>query len=451
VTQDPRRGLPGVDRLLGMPEVELWTHRWGRGRVTNALRHIIAESRQEGGSAEVEEILARCEDRLVAADRPGLRRLINGTGVILHTNLGRAPLAAAATRAIDEIARGYTNLEFDVTTGARGDRYEHCRDLVAELVGSEDAIVVNNNAAAVVLVVNEFARGGEVIVSRGELVEIGGSFRIPEMIERAGARLVEVGTTNRTRIRDYRGALTSETGLILKVHPANYRIEGFAETTELDELVELGREAGVPVAWDLGSAMPSTHLPQALRGAPPSDSGADLVMWSGDKLLGGPQAGIVHGATERVARLRANPLLRTYRVDKLTLAALEATLRLWRDPDAAFEGIPSARMMTTPAADIRERAEASRERLPEELRDRVSVQGMESLVGAGSVPGVAIDSFGWAVEGNAAQIGEACRLDEPGLIGRVADDRFLVDFRCIMDTELEEVVGVVTRALRAHG
>jgi L-seryl-tRNA(Ser) seleniumtransferase len=438
-----------VDALLNLPAVDGWTAEWGRTRVADSLRRAVSDSRDGAESADVEDILARAHRFLVASQRPGLRKLLNGTGVVLHTNLGRAPLADEAIRAITDIAGGYSNLEFDTSTGRRGDRYGHCRELIADLTGSEDAIVVNNNAAAVVLTVNELALGREVIVSRGELVEIGGSFRIPEMIERAGARLVEVGTTNRTRIQDYRQALGPDTGMILKVHPANYRIEGFAETTDLDSLLTLGREAGVPVAWDLGSAAPIVALPERIQGTTPSGSAADLVMWSGDKLLGGPQAGIIHGKADLVGRLRANPLLRTYRVDKVTLAALEATLQLWRDPDTARAGIPSIRMMAASAAELRRVAEAGLEHVSSEVRHLVAVEEMVSLVGAGSAPGVTIESVGWVVEGRASMLDLACRGDSPGLIGRVADGRFLVDFRCIVEEEIEEVAGIVTRALRS--
>lgn len=450
MTEDPRRSLPGVDRLLGLPEVQDWVSIWGRTQVTEALRHAVSESRVGSESVAADDILSRTHLSLIASDKPGLRRLINGTGVVLHTNLGRAPMAAAALQAITDIAGAYTNLEFDTSTGRRGDRYGHCRALIAELTGSEDAIVVNNNAAAVVLTVNEFALGREVIVSRGELVEIGGSFRIPEMIERAGARLVEVGTTNRTRIKDYRRAIGPETGMILKVHPANYRIEGFAETTDLQALVALGSETGVPVAWDLGSAAPAEALPGRIQGEAPGGSGADLVMWSGDKLLGGPQAGIIHGKSAFVERLRANPLLRTYRVDKVTIAGLEATLRLWRDPDTARAGIPGVGMMSTPAAEVRSRAEASLAHMPEGLRQFVTVEDMDSLVGAGSAPGLTIESAGWAVQGGASALESACRAASPGLIGRVADGRFLVDFRCIGEQEVEEVAAIVTEALSSQ-
>lgn len=449
-SDDPRRRLPSLDGLLGQPEVEAWSATWGRGRVAEALRQAVSESRDGRESTEVKEILGRALAALTEADRPGLRRVINGTGVVLHTNLGRAPLSAEAIRAIADVAGGYSNLEYETDTGSRGDRYDHCRILLRELTGAPDAIVVNNNAAAVVLSVNEFALGRDVLVSRGELVEIGGSFRIPEMIERAGARLVEVGTTNRTRIEDYRRAISDSTGLILKVHPANYRIEGFSESVALEELVSLGGEHAVPVAWDLGSAAPKNLLPERLQGPSPTAGAgarADLVMWSGDKLLGGPQAGIIHGQEAALARLRRNPLLRTYRVDKLTLAALEATLQAWRDPATARARIPIMRMLATPAEEVRDRAIAALEHLSPVARMRVTVEHMDSLVGAGTAPGQTIDSAGWTLEGHAAALDAVCRAACPALIGRVSDGRFRIDFRCIGGDDIPEVARIVGQAL----
>ena len=447
VSDDSRRRLPSLDSLLTRPEPDAWCRRWGRRRVADALREAVEESREGRTPGDVDTIVSRARDLLDEAMRPGLRRVINGTGVVLHTNLGRAPLSVAAVEAIARLAAGYSNLEYDAEQGGRGDRYDHCRGLLRKLTGSADAIVVNNNAAAVVLTVNEFARESEVLVSRGELIEIGGSFRIPEMIERAGARLVEVGTTNRTRIDDYRRAMGPETGLILKVHPANYRIEGFSETVELEALVALGTEFGVPVAWDLGSGAPTSVLPHAVQGPLPAGTGADLVMWSGDKLLGGPQAGIMHGKQEAVARLRGNPLLRAFRVDKLTLAALESTLQAWLDPDTARAEIPIVQMLVATEEEVRARASAASDRLPAAARSHVSVEEMESLVGAGSAPGETIASAGWVVSGSATALDHACRAGSPALVGRVSDGRFRIDFRCVLEAEVSDVVRIVTDAL----
>ncbi len=450
MTGDPRRSLPSLDSLLNRPEVDEWSVAWGRSRVAEALRLAVSEARNRQEATDVEAILSRAMKVLTEADQPGLQRVINGSGVVLHTNLGRAPLSSDAIQAMKEVAVGYSNLEFELETGTRGDRYDHCRKLLCELTGAQDAIVVNNNAAAVVLCVNEFALGRDVLVSRGELIEIGGSFRIPEMIERAGARLVEVGTTNRTRIDDYRRAISDSTGLILKVHPANYRIEGFVSSVNLEDLVQLGREQDVPVAWDLGSAAPASVLPEQLQGPLPAvgaDAQADLVMWSGDKLLGGPQAGVIHGQSTAVTRLRHNPLLRTYRVDKLTIAALEATLQAWRDPETARSRIPVVRMLAMPAEQVSERATAALEQLPAVARLRVTVESMDSLVGGGSAPGETIASAGWVIDGPAAKLDAFCRAGCRPVIGRVSENRFRLDFRCIGDDEIPEVARVVGEAL----
>jgi len=446
VTDDPRRQIPSLHRLLELPDVEDWSASWGRTRVAEAMRCAVSECRNRRETADEKAILGRALQLLTEADRPGLHRVINGSGVVLHTNLGRAPLSQDAIRSIAEVAAGYCNLEYDIETGVRGDRYDHCGGLLCELTGSEDAIVVNNNAAAVVLCVNEFALGRDVLVSRGELVEIGGSFRIPEMIERAGARLVEVGTTNRTRIDDYRRAICDSTALILKVHPANYRIEGFASSVDLNDLVDLGGEFDLPVAWDLGSAAPISVLPERIQG-PGAGARADLVMWSGDKLLGGPQAGIIHGRDAALARLRKNSLLRTYRVGKLTLAALEATLHAWRDPKTAVDRVPIIHMLAMSVEVVRDRAIDALGHLSSEAGHRVSVQSMDSLVGGGSAPGETISSAGWVIEGSAASLETACRTDRCHLIGRVSEGRFCLDFRCIGDDEVPEVARIIEEAL----
>lgn len=454
---DPRRSLPSVDRLLSRPEAEAAAARWGREPLTAALRAVLSDLRSESAEAAAElpdecEMLGRAVERLRAELAPGLHRVLNGTGIVLHTNLGRAPLADEAIAAMTDAAAGYTNLEYDEREGRRGDRYDHCGSLLCRVTGAESAIVVNNNAAAVVLAVNEFARGRDVLVSRGELVEIGGSFRIPEMIERAGARLVEVGATNRTRVADYRAALTPETGLLLKVHPANFRIEGFTESASLEDLGALSRETGVPLMWDLGSAAPAGVLPERLAGPAPSGSAAraaDVVSWSGDKLFGGPQAGILHGRSGAIGRLRVNPLLRAFRVDKLTLAALEATLRAWLDPALAARRLPGVRRLLEPGASVRARAEALRETVPAGVRDRIEIVTLASLVGAGSAPEQEIESAGWAIDGHAAALDEACRTSSPPLVGRVEGGRFLVDFRCLEGDDATEAAGIVGVALTA--
>jgi L-seryl-tRNA(Ser) seleniumtransferase len=384
--------------------------------------------------------------RTLSGDRPSLRPVVNGTGVILHTNLGRAPLAPAASSAAAEIAGGYSTLEYDLAAGARGDRYTHCRDLASQLTGAEASLVVNNNAAAVSLAINTLANGRDVIVSRGELVEIGGGFRLPEVIERSGAFLCAVGTTNRTRLEDYRRAITPSSGLLLKIHPSNYRVEGFVEETSLEDLVDLGRSAGVPVMHDLGSGLmfkegfPGLGEPSARASVA---SGADIVAWSGDKLLGGPQAGILQGRRATLDRLGSNPLLRAFRVDKMTLAALEATLRLYRSPERARRNIPVLRMLTETPEEVEARARAAHGELRPAAASLVSVVAMRAVLGGGTAPGFEIASAGWRLSGHAAALESELRSQDPPVIARIEGGSCLLDFRTVLEGEQ----GLLTRAV----
>jgi len=460
---DPRRDLPGVDRLLDEADTAAWFERWGRGPVVRALRDALSEVRAAlaeepavSEAPEPEALLSRARALLEARDRPSLRPVLNATGVVLHTNLGRAPLATAAIEAVARAGPAYSNLEYDLERGERGSRYEHCTDLLRELTGAEAALVVNNNAAAVALVVNELASGREVVVSRGELVEIGGSFRVPDIVDRAGARLREVGTTNRTRLEDYRAALGEGSGLLLKVHPSNYRVEGFVESVDLEDLAGLGREHDVPVVHDLGSGLLS---PDLLPGFPPEPSpagslaaGADLVTWSGDKLLGGPQAGVLAGRKDVVSRLRRNPLLRAFRVDKATLAALEATLKLYRNPELSAREVPTLRMLREPAASVEERARRALEGLDVPDGIAVEVRELRSVVGGGSFPGFDFPSAGWAVTGTGAGLLDAaCREGDPPLVGRIAGDAFLLDFRTLLPGQEAAARHVLAAALERVG
>ena len=455
---DLRRRIPSVDRLLADDRAREWSKSFGRETVKHALREVLEQHRSlaagGGDIPDSAEILKATATRLKEATAPALRPVLNGTGVVLHTNLGRAPLSTAAIDALGPIGGAYSNLEFDLAGGARGSRYAHCSGRLRELTGSEDALVVNNNAAAVALIVNEFALGRQVIVSRGELVEIGGSFRIPEIVERAGGSLKGVGTTNRTRIADYRDAIHGDVGLLLKVHPSNYRVRGFVEEVALPDLVRLGRGSGVPVANDLGSGLLLPELLPFLPGEPgPRDAaaaGADLVTWSGDKLLGGPQAGIIHGSSAAVARLRANPLLRTYRVDKLTLAALEATLLLYGHPEEAESRIPALAMLREPAESVEARAREARTLCPESLRSNVQIREMESVVGGGAYPETTLASAGWVVRGDRPDpVERRCRNADPPLIGRIEGDAFCVDFRTIMKGQEVAVARIISAALGA--
>jgi L-seryl-tRNA(Ser) seleniumtransferase len=365
--------------------------------------------------------------------RPRLRRTLNATGVVVHTNLGRAPLAEAALERVREVGRGYSNLEYDVTAGARGSRQDHVAAVLRRLTGAEAALVVNNNAAAVLLALAALAEGREVVVSRGELIEIGDGFRIPDVLARSGARLVEVGTTNRTRAADYEAAVGPETALLLRVHQSNFRVVGFAELPTVAELSRVARRHGVPLVNDLGSGV-LVDVPDEPAVRESLAAGADLVCFSGDKLLGGPQAGIVVGRAELVERLRRHPLQRALRADKLTLAALEGTLGLYLDPDRALREVPVLRMVLEPGASVRGRAE----RLAT-LVDG-SVEETVGRVGGGALPLTELPSFACAVEESLAG---PLRSGEPPVVGVVRDGRLLLDCRTLAESEVDEVAEAI--------
>jgi L-seryl-tRNA(Ser) seleniumtransferase len=463
---EPRRRIPGVDALLQSDAfVELLATR-PRSLVVKALRRVLEGIRAQlaagarAGAPQAPEIADAVRQELEAMGRPSLRRVINATGIPLHTNLGRAPFAAAAREALDIAARGYSNLEYDLERGARGSRHDHCSTLLVELTGAGGALVVNNNAAAVVLALNELAEGREAIVSRGELVEIGGSFRVPEIIAKSGARLVEVGATNRTHARDYEAAIGAETGVLLKVHRSNFQQSGFVAEVDVGRLVEIGRRHGVPVLHDLGSGLLSDSESGLGMPSEPSvdDSlaaGVDLITFSGDKLLGGPQAGLIVGRADLIERLRRNPLLRAVRVGKLTLAALEATLRLWRDGQTARAQVPAVAMIVAEGQALKARAEriaaTLRAAAPEAEID--VVPGL-SATGGGSYPGVELET--WAlrimVPGRTEQdLESACRRGTRPVIGRIKDGALLLDPRTVLADEEEEFIVNVSRALRVDG
>ena len=456
---DPRRSIPSVDSLLASHEFGPLLQRYPRTRVVEAARAAIGEARslvERGGAiADVAfpSLYARGAERaLAAADVPSLRRVINATGVVLHTNLGRAPLAAAAVDAMVAAARDYTNLEYDLNAGERGSRYEHCASLLCELTGAEGALAVNNAAGALVLALNTLARGAGVVVSRGELVEIGGGFRIPEILERSGARLVEVGATNRTRLRDYEEALADgSVRAILKVHRSNFRITGFTEEASLAELAALAARHGVPLLHDLGSGLMIEASEVGLAGEPrPHDSlaaGADLVTFSGDKLLGGPQAGILLGRAALIVEMRRNPLCRALRVDKVTLAGLEATLRLYRDPARARAEIPTLRMLAAGEEELAERAERLASSLSAEgVRCRVIEAG--SAVGGGTFPEIELPSRAVEVSGpGATELARALRDGDPPVIGRILGDRLALDLRTVLPGQDEDLVRRVREAV----
>jgi L-seryl-tRNA(Ser) seleniumtransferase len=454
------RSLPSIERLLATPTASRLASELGRDRVRDLLREITGELRRElsgvGGqelaASElitqrlVEDIGGRLEARAAILARPSLRRVINATGVILHTNLGRSPLARAAIEAVADVAEHYSNLEYDLARGERGHRESHGQELLARLAGSEAAIVANNNAAAVMLALNTLAEGGEVIVSRGELIEIGGSFRIPDVMEKSGARLREVGTTNRTRIEDYERAINESTRLILRVHPSNYRIVGFVERPTVEEIVDLSRRSGVSSFEDLGSGCLIDLAPYGVKDEPvvahSLRAGIDVVSFSGDKMLGGPQAGIVAGSRAIIDRVKKNPLMRALRVDKMTYAAIEATLRLY-DRGAAESTIPVIRAIAASREEVERRAA----RLAESIT-RLSGGAMKarleegaSVIGGGSAPQVELPTVIVALESeeiSAATIEQRLRGYRIPIITRTERDRVMIDLRTV--TAEEEVV-----------
>jgi L-seryl-tRNA(Ser) seleniumtransferase len=450
VPNDPRpgarRAIPSVARLLATDGAAalLRTHR--RERVVDALRAVLEEIRAgaaAGGSVPADDRLVEsAAARLAAAAAPALVPVVNATGVILHTNLGRALLAEEAVAALVAAAREPVSLELELASGRRGDRGDVVRADLAALTGAEDALVVNNNAAAVLLALNTLAAGRDVLVSRGELVEIGGAFRVPEVMAKSGARLREVGTTNRTHVDDFRRALGPSTALLLKVHTSNYRIVGFTASVGLDALVTLADEAGVPVMEDLGSGalvdMTPFGVPHEPVVAARIAAGAALVTFSGDKLLGGPQAGLVVGRRALVERLAANPLRRALRPDKLTLAALSATLRLYRDSPDVAAALPTLRWLSRPLADIEAVGRAAAPLLATRLGAGYRVTMVESTceVGSGAAPTATLPSRALAVEhatDSAYAIAARLRRARPAVLGRIHDGRLLLDLRCIAD------------------
>ena len=451
MSPDPRRALPSVDRLLQEPGVRDLLDRAPRNLVVAAAREAIAAAR--GGRGPLPEDWAvEVAERVERRSAPSLHPVLNATGVVLHTNLGRAPLARVALEAVHAVAAGYSTLEFDTATGSRGSRSDHCGALLAELAGTEAALVVNNAAGALVLALNAVAAGKEVLISRGELIEIGGSFRIPDILEKSGVALCEVGTTNRTHLDDYRGALSPVTGVILTVHRSNFEQKGFVTTPEPSALAALAHEVGVPYVYDVGSGLLADLAPWGLRGEPRVQdavrSGADLVLWSGDKLLGGPQAGCLAGREELVASARRNPLARALRADKMTLAALETTLSLYADPELAIREIPVLRMLTLSADELRARAERLLSLLAS-LRPCVLASG-NSAVGGGSFPAaelpttlVALDPGPLGAQGLALRL----RLGTPPIVARIQDDRVVLDPRTLPEEAFQEVALAVQRAL----
>ena len=435
---DPRRKLPAVDALLEEPGVASLLAAHPRALVVRAVRETVDAARANGGTPPAEGWDAAVRRAVARRAAPSLAPLINATGVVLHTNLGRAPLAPAAIAALTNVASGYSALEYDLGRGARGSRHAHCRDLLVELTGAPDALVVNNAAGAVLLALSALARGGAAIVSRGELVEIGGAFRVPDIMARSGVTLVEVGTTNRTHPRDYERALTPESKILLKVHRSNFQVSGFTAEVPAAELAALAHARKVPFLYDLGSGL-LLDLAAAVA------SGADLITFSGDKLLGGPQAGILLGGEAAIAACRADPIARAVRADKLTLAALGATLALYRDPETARREIPVLRMLTEDLEGVKRRGEA----LLKGVRNAELVQG-ESEVGGGSFPGAKLPTWLVAIRHPAPDtLAGRLRGAEPPVIARIVADRVVLDPRTILPDQIDATARAIGTALTA--
>jgi L-seryl-tRNA(Ser) seleniumtransferase len=437
----PLSSLPSVDRVLQQDASTALVAQHGRAAVTDAVRGVLAELRAaktpELGAADA--VLARAAENLERSSRPSLRPVFNLTGTVVHTNFGRAQLPEEAIEAMAAAARDPVNLEYDLETGKRGERDAHVEEILCRLTGAEAATVVNNNAAALLLVLSTLAARREVPVSRGELIEIGGSFRLPELMSRSGCRLREVGTTNRTHLSDFADAVGPKTGLVLKVHASNYAIEGFTAAVPEAELAHLCRERKLPLVVDLGSGtladLRRFGLPHEPTAAESLAQGADLVTFSGDKLLGGPQAGIIVGRADLLARIRRNPLRRALRVDKLTLAALGAVLRLYLDPDRLAGRVPVLRMLARAEGEIRAMAARLRPLVERALggKSTVEVIDCESQIGSGALPTRRIASAGIAIRPGGDRIAAAFRRLPLPVVGRIHQGAFILDLRCLQD------------------
>lgn len=455
------RSIPKVDKILTEPVCQRLLKDHPRPVVLAAVRQVLDELREAALAGRVQEtdlnptaVCAGIERCLAAGEAFSLRRVVNGTGVVIHTNLGRSSLAPRLREHLADIAFGYSTLEYDLAAGERGTRYAHVEQLICRLTGAEAALVVNNNAAAVLLVLTAMGAGREVVVSRGELVEIGGAFRIPDVMKLGGALLREVGTTNRTHLRDYRGAITDQTAMLLKVHCSNFAVIGFTAEVTVAELVSLGKECGVPVVADIGSGnlvdwkgvagMNEPRVQEYLA------AGVDLVTFSGDKLLGGPQAGIIAGRAAVINPLKKHQLLRALRVDKLTLAALEGTLRLYRDEQLAWSEIPTLRLLRMTAAELKKKGQQALRRLRRQLPDSITAELVTgfSQVGGGALPLAELPTWLLAIrsaEHSTRELEEGLRRQPVPVIGRIAHGDFLLDLRTVADDDWPAVVD----ALRA--
>ena len=456
------RQLPAVDRVLKCPNMQDLARHCPHMLLLEAAQETVAALREAilreaadldlSVDAVAERAMRLAESKMAAS----LRHVINATGTLLHTNLGRAPLCEAALAAIDRVSRSYSNLEFDLDSGRRGHRYSHIDRLLCRLTGAEAAAVVNNNAGAVLLALTALAKGKEAIVSRGEMIEIGGAFRIPDVMEAGGVTLKEVGTTNKTHLKDYAGAVGEQTGLLLKVHTSNYRIVGFTKEVPAAEMVELAHRHGIPVMEDLGSGMLMDLSPFGLPREPTVreavEAGIDVVTFSGDKLLGGPQAGLIVGSRAAIDKIRHHPMARAMRIDKLSLAALEATLALYLDREQAIRQIPVLRMLSMPAAELRQRSQTLADLLQKALgeRARVDVISEPSAVGGGALPLTELPGYAVALapgDISVDALAVALRQGTPPIIGRCQENRLLLNLRTVLPAEETILLRNLTQVL----
>ncbi len=457
--------LPSVDELLKSPDSSQWLASFPRTIVVQAIRDIIAEERKkmlEGGHPDISPstLLSCISARIKKLSSFSLLPVINATGIVLHTNLGRAVLSERALNNVIATSRGYSNLEYDLDAGKRGKRHSHTTRILRQLTGAEDALIVNNNAAAVFLSLAAIAKNREVIVSRGELVEIGGSFRIPDVMAASGATLHEVGATNKTHLHDYRKAINEKTGLILKVHQSNYKITGFTEDVSIEQLAVLGKEHSIPVMYDLGSGCLIDMKPYGIHGEPSVQeimkSGADLVTFSGDKLLGGPQGGIIVGRQDLLEKIRKNPLARAVRVDKMTIAAFEATLMDYLDPEKVMQSIPVLQMLFQPLETIKSRARKMATALRKEIVGanitlEIALARDSSKAGGGSLPEAEFETYAVSIDPKHIAVNELetrLRKGSTPVIARIKDNVLLLDARTIQDQDIRELVRIVASALK---
>lgn len=455
--------LPSVDEILKGKQGMEWLNTYPRRYVLKAIREAIDLRRKEiieGFDTDLSEevMMADIENIIERLSSYSLIPLINATGVVIHTNLGRSILSKKALENIKQVSESYSNLEYNIEEGKRGKRHTHIKRILREVTGAEDALVVNNNAAAVLLCLNTLAKGNEVIVSRGELVEIGGSFRMPEIMAASGAILREVGTTNKTHLSDYKKAINEGTALILKVHKSNYRISGFTEEISIEDLVSLGSRHQIPVMFDLGSGCLTDLKPFGIHNEPlvkeVVSTGVDITTFSGDKLLGGPQGGVIVGKREYIEKIQKNPMTRAMRIDKLTLAGFEATLMEYIDEEKAVENIPTLRMLLQKPEEIKERANKIAKRLKKEIKDvHINVMGDSSRAGGGALPEVDLPTYVVSIKSDEISVNELeerLRKGNPPIIARIKEDSLIIDARTVRDADFEGLVKGTRSALSEH-